>query len=119
MIMDGPDRPAPTLVATTSTVAVEGTRIAVHAASVTKVGELELIGRGDNLMVGHLSWREPVDWPEQVQAVIDRLLTEAVQLADARGAALSIVAPPGSEATLRAHGFDVAGEWWLREPVGS
>ncbi len=83
----------------------------------TQVGNLELLGQDRNLMVGRLAVfpGNDDDRDHTLEAVTERLITEAVRIADKRAATLAIAGSwpwPAAE-LLRASGFSEAGPVWL------
>lgn len=93
------------------------------------VGSIEVMHQrnGQHLVIGEQEWHQPFGMfatgtsTRHFAAVVDRLMAEAVALADRVGAGLS-TAIPGSLAPaerLRAHGFHQVGDKWYRDRPGS
>lgn len=93
------------------------------------VGEIEVMHQaaGSHLVIGEQVWHKPVWLPvgttsqRHFAAVSERLVEEAIALADRLGASLSTMTP-GSvlpAERLQARGFHRAGDMWFRERPGS
>jgi hypothetical protein len=93
------------------------------------VGSIELMRQrnGVRLVVGEQEWEQPggvfgaPDPKLHFGAVVDRLMAEAIALADRLGASVTTTLP-GSLAPaerLRAYGFHQAGDMWVRDRAGS
>lgn len=103
------------------------TRIRVYDRG-EMVGQIEVMHQrgGRHLVVGEQEWQQPEFLAMSAQkvhftAVADRLLAEAVALADRLGASLSTMLPGSLSPAerLAEHGFHRAGDMWFRERPGS